>query len=57
MNTTLHTLTGCNIQGVLLRPVNVHMAASLNRLHVLGCHKVNDAVRLSFTLNRLHIKY
>jgi len=32
MNTTLHTLTDRNIQGVLLRPVNVYMAAALNRL-------------------------
>jgi len=39
MNTTLHTLTGRNIQGVLLRPVNVHMAASLNRLQFGGVTK------------------
>jgi len=36
MNTTLHTLTARNIQGVLLRPVNVHMAAFLNRLQLGG---------------------
>gem|GEM_PF-2075181 len=32
----LHTLTGRNIQGVLLRPVNVYRAASLNRLQFGG---------------------
>gem|GEM_PF-2610768 len=40
MNTTLHTLTDRNIQGVLLRPVNVYMAASLNRLQLGGVANV-----------------
>jgi len=46
MNTTLHTLTGRNIQGGLLRQVNVYMAASLNRLQFSALNVVTRKIKL-----------
>ena len=58
MNTTLYTLTDRNIQGVLLRPLNVYMAASLNRLQFsallpIVCHKKRETGKLLLKLLKL----